>query len=79
MTVESDAVKLIAAEGVNEYLKYDNVKMKIYDCSGDLEEAKKYVLVAHDEKKNVDFKVYFNPSEKLIAAMKKYNKQAIYE
>ncbi len=79
VSVESAEIRQIAAIGTNESLKYDNVKMKIYDCSAHDEDVKDYILVAHNEEKNYDFKVLFSPSEKLINAMKKYNKRDIYE
>ena len=79
VSVESAEIRQIAAIGTNESLKYDNVKMKIYDCSAHDENVKDYILVAHNEEKNYDFKVLFSPSEKLINAMKKYNKRDIYE
>ncbi|MCR5580339.1 MAG: DUF6106 family protein [Pseudobutyrivibrio sp.] len=78
VSIESSEVKLVAALGTNESLKYDHVKLKTYDCSAHNSELKDYILVAHNEAKGYDFKVIFTPSEKLLNAMKKYNKQDIY-
>lgn len=79
ITIESEQIRLIAAEGTNESLKYDHVQLKVYDCSANDGETRNYIMVAHDDKNNSDFKVIFNPSEKLISAMKRYNKRDIYE
>ena len=78
LTVESAQLKMVAAVGTNESLKYDHVKLKTYDCSAHDEEAKDYILVAHDEAKGYDFKVIFTPSEALLTAMERYNKRDIY-
>ena len=78
IAIEAEQVRMVAAMGTNEALKYDNVTLKIYDCSAHREDAQDFVLVAHDDKKNEDFKVLFNPSEKLLNAMKHYNKRDIY-
>ena len=78
VTVESSEVKMVAAVGTNESLKFDHVKLKTYDCSAHDEEQKDYILVAHSEAKGYDFKVIFNPSDKLLTAMEKYNKRDIY-
>ena len=78
VAVESSEIRLVAAIGTNESLKFDHVKLKTYDCSAHDEEQKDYILVAHSEAKGHDFKVIFNPSEKLLSAMEKYNKRDIY-
>lgn len=78
VTVESAQLKMVAAVGTNESLKYDHVKLKTYDCSAHNEEMKDYILVAHNEEKGYDFKVIFTPSDKLLSAMEKYNKRDIY-
>lgn len=78
VTVESAQLKMVAAVGTNESLKYDHVKLKTYDCSAHDEEMKDYILVAHNEEKGYDFKVKFTPSDKLLTAMEKYNKRDIY-
>ncbi len=78
VNIESNEVKMVAAVGTNESLKYDHVQLKTYDCSAHDSEQKDYILVAHSEAKGNDFKVIFNPSEKLLSAMKRYNKQDIY-
>ena len=78
VAVESSEIRLVAAIGTNESLKFDHVKLKTYDCSAHDEEQKDYILVAHSEAKGNDFKVIFNPSEKLLSAMEKYNKRDIY-
>ncbi len=78
VAVESSEIRLVAAIGTNESLKFDHVKLKTYDCSAHDEEQKDYILVAHSEAKGDDFKVIFNPSEKLLSAMEKYNKRDIY-
>ena len=78
VNIESNEVKMVAAVGTNESLKYDHVQLKTYDCSAHDSELKDYILVAHSEAKGNDFKVIFNPSEKLLSAMKRYNKQDIY-
>ena len=78
VTVESSELKMVAAVGTNESLKFDHVQLKIYDCSAHNDEVKDYILVAHSEAKGNDFKVIFNPSEELLNAMKRYNKRDIY-
>ncbi|SDB45563.1 hypothetical protein SAMN02910298_02289 [Pseudobutyrivibrio sp. YE44] len=78
LTVESAQLKMVAAMGTNESLKYDHVKLKTYDCSAHNEELKDYILVAHNEEKGYDFKVLFTPSDKLLTAMERYNKRDIY-
>jgi len=78
VAIESNEVKMVAAVGTNESLKYDHVQLKTYDCSAHDESVKDYILVAHSEAKGNDFKVIFNPSEKLLNAMTKYNKHDIY-
>lgn len=78
VTIESSEVKMVAAIGTNESLKYDHVNLKTYDCSAHDEEQKDYILVAHSEAKGNDFKVLFTPSDKLLTAMEKYNKRDIY-
>jgi len=78
VSIEPSEVKLVAAVGTNESLKYDHVNLKTYDCSSNQEDDKDYILVAHSEPKGYDFKVIFNPSEKLLNAMSKYNKHEIY-
>ena len=78
VTIESAEVKMVAAMGTNESLKYDHVQLKTYDCSAHDENEKDYILVAHSEAKGNDFKVLFTPSDKLISAMEKYNKRDIY-
>ncbi|QFJ54114.1 DUF6106 family protein [Pseudobutyrivibrio xylanivorans] len=78
LTVESAQLKMVAAVGTNESLKYDHVKLKTYDCSAHDEEIKDYILVAHNEEKGYDFKVVFSPSDKLLDAMSRYNKRDIY-
>ena len=78
LTVESAHLKMVAAVGTNESLKYDNVKLKTYDCSAHDEEQKDYILVAHNEAKGYDFKVIMTPSDKLLSAMERYNKREIY-
>ncbi|MCR4831512.1 MAG: DUF6106 family protein [Pseudobutyrivibrio sp.] len=78
VAVESSEVKMVAAVGTNESLKFDHVKLKTYDCSAHDEEQKDYILVAHSEAKGYDFKVILNPSDKLLTAMEKYNKRDIY-
>ena len=67
-----------AGRGGCESLKYDHVNLKTYDCSSNQEDDKDYILVAHSEAKGNDFKVIFNPSDKLLTAMEKYNKRDIY-
>ena len=62
-------IKVLPGAGVN---------LKTYDCSSNQEDDKDYILVAHSEAKGYDFKVIFNPSEKLLNAMSKYNKHEIY-
>lgn len=79
VTIESNELKLVAPLGTNEALKFDHVKLKTYDCSANDPNVKTYIMVAHSEAKGNDFKVIFNPSEKLLNAMKKYNKRDIYE
>lgn len=79
VSIESAELRMVAAVGTNESLKYDNVKLKTYDCSAHDPNIKTYILVAHSEAKGNDFKVIFNPSEKLINAMMKYNKREIYQ
>ncbi len=79
ISIDPTDVRQVAAEGTNEYLKYDHVQLKTFDCSSMTDGLKKYVLVAHDSKKNEEYKVFFNPSEELIEAMKKYNKREIFE
>ena len=78
VTIESSEVKMVAAMGTNESLKFDHVQLKTYDCSAHDENEKDYILVAHSEDKGNDFKVLFTPSDKLISAMEKYNKRDIY-
>ena len=78
VTVESAEVKMIAAIGTNESLKFDHVQLKTYDCSAHDEQQKDYILVAHNETKGNDYKVLFTPSDKLLTAMEKYNKRDIY-
>ena len=78
VNIEPSEVRMVAAVGTNESLKYDHVQLKTYDCSAHDSELKDYILVAHSEAKGNDFKVIFNPSEKLLSAMKRYNKQDIY-
>ena len=78
VTIESAEIKLVAAMGTNESLKFDHVQLKTYDCSAHDEEQKDYILVAHSEAKGNDFKVLFTPSDKLLTAMEKYNKRDIY-
>ena len=78
VTVESSELKMVAAVGTNESLKFDHVQLKTYDCSAHNDEVKDYILVAHSEAKGNDFKVIFNPSEELLNAMKRYNKRDIY-
>ena len=78
VTIESSEVKMVAAVGTNESLKYDHVKLKTYNCSTNNKEDKTYILVAHSEAKGNDFKVLFNPNDKLLDAMSKYNKHDIY-
>ncbi len=79
LSIESSEVKLVAALGTNEALKFDNVKLKTYDCSTGNSEDKTYILVGHSEAKGNDFKVVFNPSEDLINAMYKYNRNEVYK
>lgn len=78
VTIEPSEVKMVAAIGTNESLKFDHVNLKTYDCSAHDEEQKDYILVAHSEAKGNDFKVLFTPSDKLLTAMEKYNKRDIY-
>ena len=78
VSIESSEIKLVAAEGTNESLKYDHVQLKTYDCSSVDPNARNYILVAHSEAKGNDFKVIFSPSDKLISAMERYNKRDIY-
>ena len=78
VTVESSEVKMVAAVGTNESLRYDHVQLKTYDCSAHDSEQKDYILVGHSEAKGNDFKVIFTPSERLLTAMAKYNKHDIY-
>ncbi|MBO6283406.1 MAG: hypothetical protein J6M63_05695 [Pseudobutyrivibrio sp.] len=78
VNIESNEVKMVAAVGTNESLKYDHVQLKTYDCSAHDSEQKDYILVAHSEAKGNDFKVIFTPSDKLLNAMAKYNKHDIY-
>ena len=78
VTVESSELRLVAALGTNESLKYDHVQLKTYDCSAHDPNVKTYILVAHSEAKGNDFKVIFNPSDKLLNAMAKYNKHDIF-
>ena len=77
-SIESAEIKLVAAIGTNESLKFDHVNLKTYDCSAHNEELKDYILVAHSEAKGNDFKVIFTPSDKLLTAMERYNKRDIY-
>ncbi len=79
ISIDPTDVRMVAAEGTNEFLKYDHVDLKIFDCSAKTEGKKKFLLVAHDNKKNEEYKVFFNPTEELIEAMKKYNKREIFE
>ncbi len=78
VSIESSEIKMVAAAGTNESLKYDHVKLKTYDCSAHDEEQKDYILVAHSEAKGNDFKVIFTPSDRLLSAMERYNKRDIY-
>ena len=78
VTIESTEIKMVAAVGTNESLKYDHVKLKTYDCSAHNQEKKDYILVAHSEAKGDDFKVIFTPSDELLNAMERYNKRDIY-
>jgi hypothetical protein len=78
VSIESAEIKLVAAIGTNESLKFDHVNLKTYDCSAHNEELKDYILVAHSEAKGNDFKVLFTPSDKLLTAMERYNKRDIY-
>lgn len=78
LSVESSQIKLVAAEGTNESLRFGNVQLKEYNCSANDSNRTNYIMVAHDEKKNADFKIIFNPSEKLLNAMKKYNRDVVY-
>ena len=78
VTVETTEVKMVAAVGINESLKFDHVKLKTYDCSAHDSQQKDYILVAHSEAKGDDFKVIFTPSDKLLTAMERYNKREIY-
>ena len=78
VSIESSEIKMVAAVGTNESLKFDHVKLKTYDCSTHVDEDKVYILVAHSEVKGDDFKVLFNPTDKLLTAMEKYNKRDIY-
>ena len=78
VSIESAEIKLVAAIGTNESLKFDHVNLKTYDCSAHNEELKDYILVAHSEAKGNDFKVIFTPSDKLLTAMERYNKRDIY-
>lgn len=78
-SVESSEVKMVAAVGTNEALRYDHLNLKTVDCSAHDEKVKNYVLVAHDDKKNCDYKIVFNPNEKLLNAMKRYNRHEIFE
>ncbi|SHJ19171.1 DUF6106 family protein [Pseudobutyrivibrio xylanivorans] len=78
VTIESSEIKMVAAMGTNESLRFDHVQLKTYDCSAHNEELKDYILVAHSEAKGNDFKVLFTPSDKLLTAMEKYNKRDIY-
>ncbi|MCR4694970.1 MAG: DUF6106 family protein [Pseudobutyrivibrio sp.] len=79
VSVESADVMMIAELGTNEALKYDNANMKFFDCSAHNEEKTDYILVGHSQEKDFDFKMLFTPGEKLMNAMKRYNKQKIYE
>lgn len=79
ISVDPTDIRQVAAEGTNEYLKYDHVELKEFDCSAQGDEHKKYVLIGHDNKKGEDYKIFFNPSEELIEAMKKYNKREIFD
>lgn len=78
LSVEPSEVKLVAAAGTNESLKYDHVKLKTYDCTSGNNEDKTYILVGHSEAKGNDFKLLFNPSEDLVNAIAKYNRNEVY-
>ena len=78
VSIESAEIKLVAAIGTNESLRFDHVNLKTYDCSAHNDELKDYILVAHNEAKGYDFKVLFTPSDKLLTAMERYNKRDIY-
>ncbi|GEM_PF-2078207 len=78
LNIEPSEVKLVAAVGTNDALRYDHVKLKKYDCSAHNPDEKDYILVGHSEAKGDDFKVIFTPSEKLLNAMSKYNKNELY-
>ena len=78
VNIESNEVKMVAAVGTNESLKYDHVQLKTYDCSAHDSEQKDYILVAHSEAKGNDFKVILIPTDKLLNAMERYNKREIY-
>ena len=78
LNIEPSEVKLVAAVGTNDALRYDHLKLKTYDCSSREPEAKNYILVGHSEAKGNDFKVIFTPSDKLLNAISKYNKNELY-
>ena len=79
LSIEAAEVRLVAPMGTNEALKYDHLNLKSYNCSANDPEVRNFILVAHDTKKNEDFQVIWNPNEKLLNAMKRYNKRDIID
>lgn len=79
LTFEAQDINVLAKEGTNEALKFDNVSMKTYDCSSHDSEAKTYVMVCHNQKTNQNYKVIWNPSEKMVDDLKRLNSTNVYK
>ena len=74
LSVEAANIKTIVPADSNQALGLEHQQLKVIDASSHNDEDKTYVMVFHSDKKGCDYKVLWNPSEKLLKAIMRTNK-----
>ena len=74
LSVEAANIKTIVPADSNQALGLEHQQLKVIDASSHNDEDKTYVMVFHSDKKSCDYKVLWNPSEKLLKASMRTNK-----
>lgn len=81
-SIEAGDILAMGPENVSAIARYNNPdqpKLTTYDFSAQSEDKKDWVIIYHDQAKNENKRIIFNPSEKLVSAIKRNNPRVVFE
>ncbi len=81
-SIEASDILAMGPENVSAIARYNNPdqpKLETHDFSAHSEEKRDWIIIYHDQAKNANKKIIFNPSENLVSAIKRNNPRSVFE